>query len=377
MQPKSDRSGRVKIRGPLYSDKITDSNGIIINDEEGGSINDEEGGARENTEGTVADDMLTTNGSDEEEKIDDNLGVTDSCEEEEDIGEKSDDAVMEQVAKKQKVDGRSTSGRSPQFTASQVVEGLDGYYEHIYDNENKRNGMATKKGYARVCKTKFKRPGFHVKTLRNWLKDERYYREQAVKTRNYKRGQAKPRERTGKYPEMELRLAANIRYLRSLGMPVASWMIDFEAKLILHELYPEQCPSPEVEHDPAAFLFKCSDTWRIHFMKRHKFSLRKIGTKMNKKGVTPELMEKIREYHIATRAFQLSENNDSMYGFTAPSFVFSHDQVPIELADKNETTIDTLGIDEVYDSTGKDEDRKRFCTLNLFGGMGKWKCRSL
>ena len=371
MQPKSDRSGRVKIRGPLYSDKITDSDVIIIDDEEGGSINDEEGGGRENTEGTGANDMmLTTNGSDEEEEeTDDNPGVADSCEEEEDIGEESDDAVMEQVAKKQKVDGRSTSGRSPQFTASQVVEGLDGYYNHIDDNENKRNGMATKKGYARVCKTKFKRPDFHVKTLRNWLKDERYYREQAVKTQNYRRGQAKPRERTGKYPEMELRLATNIRYLRSLGMPVASWMIDFEAKLILHEFYPEQCPSPEVEHDPAAFSFKCSDTWRINFMKRHKFSVRKIGTKMNKKGVTPVLMEKIREYHIATRAFQLSENNDSVYGFTSPPFVFSHDQVPIELADKNETTIDNLGIDEVYDSTGKDEDRKRFCTLNLFGGM--------
>jgi hypothetical protein len=35
MQPKSDRSGRVKIRGPLYSDKITDSDVIIIDDEEG------------------------------------------------------------------------------------------------------------------------------------------------------------------------------------------------------------------------------------------------------------------------------------------------------------------------------------------------------
>ena len=142
--------------------------------------------------------------------------------------------------------------------------------------------------------------------------------------------------------------------------------------MIMHDLYPELFPSPdEVHDDPAAFPMKCSSSWRRSFMKRHKFSMRKIGTKMNKKGVTPDLMENIQDYHVRTRIFQLSENNDSVYGFTAPHLVFSHDQVQIKIADKNETTIDSLGVNEVYDSTGKDEDTKQFCTLNLFGAMGK------
>ena len=88
-------------------------------------------------------------------------------------------------------------------------------------------------------------------------------------------------------------------------------------------------------------------------------------------GVTPDLMEKIQNYHIGTRAFQLSEIKDPVYGFTSPKVVFSHNQVPLELLDKNEITIDNLGVDDVYDSVGKDEDSKRFCTLNLFGAMGK------
>ena len=43
--------------------------------------------------------------------------------------------------------------------------------------------------------------------------------------------------------------------------------------------------------------------------------------------------------------------------------------MPIELCDKNGKTIDDKGSVEVYDANGKDEDTKRFCTLNLYGGM--------
>jgi len=116
---------------------------------------------------------------DNEEESDGNYGGIYLCEEEEDSGEngvgggvgltedhvldnlagvvmdgvveESDDEVVAQVAKKHKVDGMSTSSRSPQFTASQVVEGLDGYYKHINDPENKRKWIATKKEYTRVC----------------------------------------------------------------------------------------------------------------------------------------------------------------------------------------------------------------------------------
>ena len=72
------------------------------------------------------------------------------------------------------------------------------------------------------------------------------------------------------------------------------------------------------------------------------------------------MMEKIQKYHIDTSAFQLLETKDPVYGFTSPKVIFPHDQVPFELSDKNEMTIDNLDVDQVYDSVGKDEDSKRF-----------------
>ena len=76
-------------------------------------------------------------------------------------------------------------------------------------------------------------------------------------------------------------------------------------------------------------------------------------------------MNGIREYHLNSRVFQLSQMNDPVYGLTSSDGAFSHDQVPIEISDKNEKTIETTGVDEVYDAVGKGADVKRFCTLNL------------
>ena len=47
----------------------------------------------------------------------------------------------------------------------------------------------------------------------------------------------------------------------------------------------------------------------------------------------------------------------------------THDQVPIELCDKNGNTIDDKGAIKIYDAVGKEGDKKRFCTLNLYGCM--------
>ena len=80
-------------------------------------------------------------------------------------------------------------------------------------------------------------------------------------------------------------------------------------------------------------------------------------------------MNSIEEYHLETRCLQLSGTKDPVYGFTSPFYVFSHDQVPLELADSNGHTVHTTGDFGVYDAIGKDSDIKRVCTLNLFGAM--------
>ena len=75
------------------------------------------------------------------------------------------------------------------------------------------------------------------------------------------------------------------------------------------------------------------------------------------------------EFHTDCRAFQLSAMNDTSYGLTSPEYVYSHDQVPLELADSNKKTLDVRGVDEVYNAVSSDADMKRFCTLNLFVPM--------
>ena len=87
------------------------------------------------------------------------------------------------------------------------------------------------------------------------------------------------------------------------------------------------------------------------------------------KGTEEEKMNSIEEYHIRTRRLQLSGNIDPIFGFTSPYVTISHDQVPLEIADNNGSTVHTTGCDAVYDAIGKDSDVKRFCTLNLFGSM--------
>ena len=39
--------------------------------------------------------------------------------------------------------------------------------------------------------------------------------------------------------------------------------------------------------------------------------------------------------------------------------------MPLNVANTSENTIETTGIDEVYDSVMNPNDEKRFCTLNL------------
>ena len=48
----------------------------------------------------------------------------------------------------------------------------------------------------------------------------------------------------GLYPEIEYRLAERIRHLWRMGIPVKTWMVDMEAKLILCELFSERFSEP-------------------------------------------------------------------------------------------------------------------------------------
>ena len=145
--------------------------------------------------------------------------------------------------------------------------------------------------------------------------------------------------------------------------------------MIFHEKYPHLYPKPNLDSDDTVddsdcYPIKFSNTWQRNFMKRHNFSFRKLGTKMNKKGKTPGMIEAIRDYHLHCRSLQLSPTpasvkRDPTFGFTSPHNVFLHDQVPLQLADSNEMTIDSTGADEIYDAVSSSDFEKRFATCNI------------
>ena len=105
------------------------------------------------------------------------------------------------------------------------------------------------------------------------------------------------------------------------------------------------------------------------FFKRHKFSFKKVGVRVTKPANKKMWDEVITNYHMATRAFQLSESNEEKWGYTTPEFVYSHDQVPIEMCSSLSKTVNDKGLAEVYDCVSRDKDAKRFCTLNLCAPM--------
>ena len=90
---------------------------------------------------------------------------------------------------------------------------------------------------------------------------------------------------------------------------------------------------------------------------------------MNKIGLTGDLTGKVREFHLRTRVFQLSELKDPVYGYASPEYVYTHNQVPIALCSSYFKTVENKGAIEVYDVTAKERDIKCFCTLNLVGPL--------
>ena len=164
-----------------------------------------------------------------------------------------------------------------------------------------------------------------------------------------RRHQAAPRPSgIGHYPEMEEDLAKYIRDLRSLGVPVETWMIREEAKRIFRKKAPEKYPTEAdisiFGDEELEYPLKMSNHWMRNFLERHNFSYRKLSTKMNKKAVTEPMLATIEQYHLMMRMKQLSAMNDPDYGFTSPYYVLSHDQVPLELAADGESTIDSTGV---------------------------------
>ena len=216
----------------------------------------------------------------------------------------------------------------------------------------------------------FHRQSFQKKDLNRLIDNAAKLREQYTTHSGEHQAVSNVCDREGKYPEMEERLAVRIRLLRKCGLIFEMWMLAVEGMSILNHLYPLKFPIKDGDNgDGTHSVFKFSRTWQWSFFKQHTFAYCKIGTRKNAAALKVDWIEKIEKYHLTVRALQLSEMNDPEYGFTKPEYVYTHDQVPIQLCASTATTIDDKGADEIYVCVVNEKDLKRFWTLNLLAPM--------
>ena len=129
----------------------------------------------------------------------------------------------------------------------------------VLEEYDAMDGKSNKKEFVRYVAQKYGRPKFQPVTLRNWLKNREEIERSAHTLNSDRCSLTVPRERCGLFPNMEYALAAHIRDFRSVGMVVETWMVDDEAKVLLHQLYPVGFPNPPDPdgNDEKTFGFKC------------------------------------------------------------------------------------------------------------------------
>jgi len=242
-------------------------------------------------------------------------------------------------------------GMQSRFTLSQKIAILDKYQE-LDCNKN-----AT----VRWVRKEFKRPKYSKNSLRKAIQREDKIRKQGHS------GAARMKQdmsikRYGEFPLMEKSLADWIRLARSYGIPVETYMMNIEGERILKGLAPKQFKDGKCS-------FKFSTGWRKRFFSRHNFSLRKTYAR-NASIRKFESVEKVlSDFHLRTRILQESKSSDEKFGYCRPEGVFTHEEIPLQLASKSAFSVDETGADIVWDSVNKDSDIKRFCTLDLIVPM--------
>lgn len=242
------------------------------------------------------------------------------------------------------------TAKSTSFTNAQKIEIID----HYKSNEGKQSKNDTIKWVQK----NMNRPKFQRLQLNRLLASESQIRS------SLKRDRSKVvREKEGRYPDMEKRLAEWIRDTRKGGVPVETWMIVEEGKVLLHRLYPKTYPCPDDFADD--YPFKFSAKWKTAFFERHKFSRRLISKRKNHNTDKTSWEPKANAFHLETRVFQMSKVNDPEWGVAPPECVFNKDQVPIALSPTYASTVDSIGTECVYDAVGNENDFRRFCTLDL------------
>mmetsp|Transcript_30700 Transcript_30700/g.52513 ORF Transcript_30700/g.52513 Transcript_30700/m.52513 type:complete len:305 (-) Transcript_30700:662-1576(-) len=174
-------------------------------------------------------------GGDERDAANDTaMGKTpEDSDEEEDDDNMVDNGAIELANEDIDVDGDAPTAAKAKAVRSRnwkVVEKVDILDEYV---EKKNEGYGLKR-FCKHIEGKYKR-NLQPRTFRMWRSDEVEIRASGALQKSDRRMQSKPREKVGKYPDMECELAEKIRGMRQFGIVVETWMVDVEARLILHK----------------------------------------------------------------------------------------------------------------------------------------------
>lgn len=143
--------------------------------------------------------------------------------------------------------------RQRNWHVSEIVDILDKWKEN-----KKKAAPVGKKKFCKLFASKYNRR-LDSSQLRKWTKSEKNIRDSAKKTGADRRSQSTIRhQEAAKYPDMEYHLAAWIRGMRQMGYVVETWMVNAEAKMLLHVHYKNQFPKPKDDGtDDKDYPFKC------------------------------------------------------------------------------------------------------------------------
>ena len=123
------------------------------------------------------------------------------------------------------------------MTPDDIVKGLDAWHESV-----EKHGSNKEKIITEVMRDPLpngiNQPKFEKTTLTQCIKKYPEYRASENLASSCDRRQGILRQRDGKYPEMEIKLAVNIKHLREIGLSVDKHVLELEGRTIFHKLNP-------------------------------------------------------------------------------------------------------------------------------------------
>ena len=137
--------------------------------------------------------------------------------------------------------GATIPARKANMTPDDIVEGLDAW--HKFSEKHSANKKKIIREVLWVLLPKgLKQPKFDKTTLKRCINKESEYLASSKLASSRDRWKGILRQRDGKYPDMEIKIAVKVKHLRALGLSVNKHVLKLEVQTIFHKLNPCKYP---------------------------------------------------------------------------------------------------------------------------------------